>query len=245
VNDPAALPEAPVLPQANPESAPQEEWPRWAVPGPYLDPAVCRAKFDRELAAFRNASERYQREGVLLVRAAYPLVTLAFTAPQLRPVPVVFGAEFDFTNYDAQPLSLRFVNPFSGERLLGRDLPPRLPDGGLWTSRREVIQTPEGPALRVTRELVVGGANDWPFLCIPGTREYHQDPYHSNDPWLAHRGTGVGTLQHLIDELVKNGIEPLRFYIAQFTLGAVGPTSVQINVADLQFGLSPDALPQP
>lgn len=228
----------------HPGPSSQEEWPGWAVPGPYSDPAVCRAKFDREIASFQASSPTYRKDGVLLVHADYPAVTLAFAAPQLRPVPVVFGIEVDFTNYDAWPLSVRFVNPFTGVRLVGMDLPPRQPNG-LWTSRllAPPEQTPEGLNLSASAPLVQGEPDDWPFLCLPGTREYHQNPFHSNDPWFAHRGRGEGTLQHLVDQLVANGTEPLRGFSPHFRLEQSGPSSASVHVVDFQLVVGISALP--
>lgn len=51
-----------------------------------------------------------------------------------------------------------------------------------------------------------------PFLCIKGVREYHDHPFHSNDPWLAYRGTGVGRLYHILNVIYRHGVVPLKHY---------------------------------
>lgn len=235
-------------PEVGPAPTPQEEWPQWAAPGPTTDPAVSRAKFDREISEFQELETRYREEGVLLLQASYPTATLAFAAPHLRPAPpVVFGIEVDFTNYDAQPLAVRFIDPFTGRRLVGRDLPPKgITPHGFWTQRRkgDPTQTEKGIELPVTGSLVQGGPDDWPFLCIPGTREYHQNPYHSNDPWLAHRAKEEGTLQHIVETLVVHGIEPVKGYAPQFGFAQVGPAAAQVQVVGFTLATPFESLPR-
>lgn len=87
-----------------------------------IDPGVSRAKFDREVDAFRRHEREHRRQGWLLLQAEFPKVLLVLAAPQLRPAAVLFGVAVDFTNYDVDPLSVRLVNPWTEELLHAREL---------------------------------------------------------------------------------------------------------------------------
>lgn len=183
------------------------------------DPTVCRAKFDRELAQYREIARDRRRLGWWLLEAEYPTVLFAFAAPQVRPAGVLFGALIDFTNYDLWAPSVRIVNPFTAQPYRARDLPPAL------TFQRRVqakvsIQLPGGGVGEVPGEadqplLSSHGPDDVPFLCVPGVREYHEHPAHSGDSWLLHRGTGEGRLYFLLDILYRYGSEPIKGYQVQ------------------------------
>ncbi|WP_306919914.1 putative metal-binding protein [Rhizobium mesoamericanum] len=47
----------------------------------------------------------------------------------------------------------------------------------------------------VTDFIQANSLEDEPFLCMAGVREYHDNPAHSGDPWLLHRGSGEGRLE--------------------------------------------------
>ena len=92
-----------------------------------VDPAVSRAKFDREVGALRRHEDDYRRQGWFVLRAEFPEALLVLTVPQLRPAPVLFGVTINFTNYDVDPLSIRLINPWTGELLRARELLSPLP----------------------------------------------------------------------------------------------------------------------
>lgn len=151
---------------------------------------VTKAKLDHELENWKRNDTSYRRRGWMLLRRDGLLVDVAFLAA-LRfssaptPLPVIsVCASFDFTNYDLWPPSVTFVDFYSGEATL-----PHV---------RALTVTPEGP-----RDLLVNGHPDTglPFLCIPGTREYHSHPQHTGDPWLLHRPRGEGSLATLCDRI--------------------------------------------
>ena len=78
-----------------------------------------------------------------------------------------------------------------------------------------------------TAFLVQAMADERPFLCIAGVREYHEHPFHTNDPWLAHRGTGAGRLLHLLNVLHQHGVVPvdsLHFQLTQVQFQFAGYT---------------------
>ena len=191
-----------------------------------VDPSVSRAKFDRELAEYRRLEREYVKRGWLLVRAEYPEVIVLLAAPHLTPRAVLLGAVLDFTNYDLWPPSVKFVDPFTLEPLRGDQLPFRMlkqQAGPPAAAGKLRLQLPAGPAgqvqmievpvqgmMRPPQPLIMWHDDQLPFLCVAGVREYHNHAFHSNNPWLAHRGTTVGRLYHLLDVIWRYGIQPLK-----------------------------------
>ena len=177
-----------------------------------VDPALSRLKFDREVAACRAIEADYRRRGWWILSAEFPNVVVAFVAPQLRPAAVIFGARINFDNYDLWAPSVRLVDPFTSVPLRHRDVPPTL-----YLTRRTVgvVNIPGlGQMEQVTDVplLQAHGPDELPFFCIPGVREYHENPAHSGDDWLLHRGQGEGTLHFLLEKLARYGLEPIQRY---------------------------------
>ncbi len=149
---------------------------------------VVRAKVERELEHWRSNEASYRRRGWLLLAHAGTTVDVGFAAS----VPLVTGpldliacaVRFDFSDFDLSPPSVRFIDPLSG----ADRMPPT----------RALLETPDGP-----RDLIVNDhpKHHRPFLCVPGTREYHEHPQHSGDMWLLHRSSGAGRLAPLCDLL--------------------------------------------
>lgn len=189
-----------------------------------VDPAVSRAKFEREIAAFRELGDDYRRRGWWLLDVSFPEVLVAFVARQLRPAAVIFGALLDFTNYDLWAPSVRLVDPFTRVPYRRRELPSQL-------TRRIPRQLPPELAplgiqpVELQPLMQAHGDDDVPFLCIPGVREYHDHPAHTGDSWLLHRGLGEGTLDFLLTQLAKYGVEPIRGY--QIGLAITGFTHAE------------------
>jgi hypothetical protein len=157
----------------------------------------------------------------MLLRAEYPCVELLLGVPHLRPSPVLFGVRVDFTNYDADPPSVRLVNPWNGNLLTASELISqlfvceRLPD------IRPLIQAWPPP-------------NDTPFVCARGIREYHRNPGHSGDSWWLHRRRGEGTLGSIVDLLCKYGPEMIANYtfdlqLNQLPNGGIQPVGAQVR----------------
>lgn len=177
-----------------------------------VDPAVARAKFERELEAYRKIAADQRQLGWLLLHAEFPEVLVAFASPQLNPPALLFGVLLDFTNYDLWPPSVTIVNPFTAEPLRHRDIPQEL------QMLRRVPQMIAVPGLgqvagQVEQPLLIAhGPDEVPFVCLPGVKEYHEHPAHSGDSWLNHRGNGEGTLFFLLEKLYRYGVEPIRGY---------------------------------
>jgi len=187
------------------------------MPAQYADPNVSRTKFDREIADYRKLENQYRARGWLMTHAMFPRVSLVLAAPKLKPPAIVIGVEFDYTNYDAAPPSVKMVNPFTGEPYKMKDLPTPL-------NRAMPQQTSQIPGLpagaRVMLNVVQAymqayGPEEIPFLCLAGVREYHDHPAHSGDVWELHRASGAGRLVRLLEVIHRYGIEPIASYEVQ------------------------------
>jgi len=182
-----------------------------------VDPAVSRAKFQRELDRYREIADDRRRLGWWILSAEFPDVLVAFTTPQIRPAPVIFGALINFDNYDLWAPSVRIVDPFSKEPLRLNQIPQPMR-----MLRRVPVQEVAGVGTMMEDRpmLLAHSEGDIPFLCLPGVREYHDHPHHSGDPWLLHRDRGEGALYFILEKLYTYGAQPIRGY--QFGLQVVG-----------------------
>jgi Predicted metal binding domain len=182
-----------------------------------VDPEVSRAKFDREVAAYRQLEATYQKRGWLLLGAKFPEVVVAFAATKLRPAPIVAAVVVDFTDYDLQPPSVRLVDPFTREKLLANNVTfsmlrrPPMP-GVAPDTVATMIQQGSVP---LTNLLQSNRPDDYPFICLPGVREYHDNPAHTGDSWLLHRGSGEGSLAFILEKIWVYGVDPISTFQLQ------------------------------
>jgi hypothetical protein len=176
-----------------------------------VDETVSRAKFEREVAQFREHEVAHRRRGCFLLDATFPQVLMAFAAPRLKPAAMVGAVVIDFTNYDLQPPSVTFVDPFTREPLRAAEMtmamvrrppmpgvPPEMFEG-LFASGQ----------IQPVAMIAWHGPNERPFLCLPGVREYHEHPAHTGDSWLLHRGSGGGSLHFLVEQILTYGVNPI------------------------------------
>jgi Predicted metal binding domain len=156
-----------------------------------VDPLVTSQKFKQELDLWEAHSEHQRRGWILLNRNdATPSVELAFlagiaTSVPVGPLPVVVCAvRLDYENYDLWPPSLTFIDAFTRQ-----PMHPHV---------RAFLSTPEGP-----RDVLVEGhpSTNFPFLCVPGIREYHWHPQHTGDDWLLHRPAKEGSISTICDRI--------------------------------------------
>lgn len=182
-----------------------------------VDPAVSRAKFERELALYRELEDEHIRRGFWLVRASFPEVFVVFGVPHLTPPAVAFAATLDFTNYDLWPPAVRLVDPFTRVPYKASELPTPLPQRAdtpqVFTEALQQLAA-AGIQLEVppfSQNLMQVYGDDVPFVCMRGVREYHQHPGHSGDAWLRYRGSGYGTLNYILEQLHKYGVAPLQY----------------------------------
>jgi Predicted metal binding domain len=192
----------------------------------FVDPQVSKAKFDREVADFHASARDYRERGWILLDAAFPQVLVAMAAPQLTPPAIVTGVLLDYTNYDAEPPSVRLVDPFTQQ--------PYPPDGLPTVLKRSVeasigegvippgVQLPAGGQLRVEQPLVQWHEGGVPFLCIAGVREYHEHPGHTGDAWELHRAAGAGRIVRLLEIIDKYGVQPITEFGVQLVPQVAG-----------------------
>lgn len=167
-----------------------------------LDPLVSRKKYDREIERLTAQQSVLQQHGVhLLAKSRFPNVHMVFVprrplhvavpaAPEmaarlppgampLMEVPGLsaraFEAKFDLADYDLQPPSVEFLDPWSGESLKFETMFRAL---GFDQNRKAYVVLLNDHPL-----------THRPFLCLRGVREYHEHPQHSGDDWLLYRAT--------------------------------------------------------
>lgn len=187
-----------------------------AVREQYVDPAVSRVKFDREIEQYRSLASTYAERGWLLLEAEFPIVIVMMVARQLSVPAIVTGVRLDYTNYDAEPPSVQLVDPFSREPYRAANLPVRLD--------RQVPGAGGPPAalgpmpvqlVAVQPYMQWYSPDDIPFLCLPGVFEYHAHPGHSGDPWELHRSEGAGRLVRILDVVHRYGVAPIDNLVVQ------------------------------
>lgn len=203
-----------------------------------VDPAVSRAKFDREIAAYRQLEATYQKRGWLLLEATFPEVVVAFAATKLRPAPIVAAVVVDFTDYDLQPLSVRFVDPFTREKLVASNLAfsmwrrptmPRVEPAAI----AAMIQQGTVPLSNLVQS---NKLDDQPFICLPGVREYHENPAHTGDSWLLHRGSGEGSLAFILEKIWLYGVDPISLFQVH--------VQMQVQAPNIGLGSAPQDIPE-
>ena len=190
----------------------------------YVDPAVSRAKFDREITDYLSFEADYRARGWFLAKAHWPVVVVILASNKTRPPAIVVAVQFDYTNYDAEPPSVRLIDPFSGRFLLRKEIPTHLPR----TIPGPETSMPGGGKVRLNQLQNLMQAHsdeELPFLCVPGVKEYHDHPGHSGDPWEIHRSAGEGRLVRLLEVISKYGLEPVK----DFTVNLVPQVTFAVS----------------
>lgn len=221
------------------------------------DPAVSRAKFEREIAAFRALEDEYRRRGWLLIEAEFPTAFFILTAAHVTPAPVVFGVEFDFCDYDLVPLGVTLVNPFTREPYLARELPSLLPrlvqPSGAPVKREELValiqanggSLPDGLSYLSQSLMIAHDPDQVPLLCLAGVRAYHEHPAHTGDAWFLHRQRGAGRLGTLLEHLHRFGARTVVGYNVQVRLqSSAGPLPDELQIQAAVTGLMVGAQPE-
>ncbi len=192
----------------------------------YVDPKLSQAKFDREIGEYRLREAEYRRRGWILAEARFPRALVVLCAAKLKPPSVITGVAFDYSNYDAEPPSVRLVDPFTGEpypaanlpTVLKRRAPINVPPGGLPQGLPPAVVQ----ALGAQPLMQAYGPADTPFLCLAGVREYHEHPAHSGDSWLLHRTVGAGRLVRLLEVIDTYGVRPISGYNVELQPRVIG-----------------------
>lgn len=185
-----------------------------------VEPDVSRKKFDAELAEFLLIENDWRKKGVICLKAEFPVFQFIFIAHHVKPQTVAFGVEIDFTNYDVEPPSIIFIDSLTGSPITVKELNGL---GFFQVNQQQPQQIqlgPQGLQIAGPNPILMIGKENKPFLCIPGVREYHDHPAHTDNPWLNYRGKGEGKLTFLLDQLFNHSIP----YISGFNM------SVQFNL---------------
>lgn len=192
-----------------------------------VDPTVSRTKFDREIARYRDREAHHHGRGCFLIDASFPKALVLFASRKVKPTVLVAGAVLDFSNYDLRPPSVTFVDPFTRAPLLAKDLTismlrrPQMP-----SMPPEMLQAMlQSGQVMLSNIIQFHGPEEPPFLCLPGVREYHDHPAHTGDSWLLHRGSGEGSLDFILNQIWKYGVDPfdqIQIQDVKVTLGGLG-----------------------
>lgn len=167
----------------------------------FVDPEVTKIKFENELQEFKQNEEDYRKKGIICIKVNSTSITLLFAVPHLKPQPIAFAVNIDFTNWDVEPPSIKFIDPFT-EKVLRRE---EIKINFFQVKDKNAVNLlPDGQIVEL--DLLQGKNEILPFFCIPGVREYHQHPAHSGDSWMLHRTRGEGKLCVLIEQLYKHSI---------------------------------------
>ena len=165
----------------------------------YVDENVTRQKFQQELDGFKKQKAHYRSMGVFLLDEEYPNAYFGFAAIRLDPTPFVFAVKINFTNYDVEPLSVRFIHPITFQPLNVDQVPTKFP--------RCIDRSPG------FMELLQADRDKVPFLCFAGVREYHDHTFHTGDSWFLHRKKGgEGSLCFILDNLQLYGTSSIAVY---------------------------------
>jgi hypothetical protein len=192
------------------------------IDGQYVNEAVSRRKFDREIVRYRQLEETYRQRGWFLVDATFPVVTVLFAAVKVTPRILVCGVRLDFTNYDLVPPSVTFIDPATGKALPLKSLGfQMLRLNGVGEASPDTVATlAQQQQLSYQPLLQAHDPEDVPFVCLPGVREYHDHPAHTGDSWLLHRRSGEGSLHFILEQIWASGINPIQsvnYQIQQMT----------------------------
>jgi hypothetical protein len=197
----------------------------------YTDPAVVRRKVERELREYVERIDHFRARGIWVLEYFFPELLVVFMTTKVPPFPVApFGVVLNLSNYDVEPPSIRFVNPLTRAPLKASEVPfpfPRFEVVGNVPQPTPAVEAavegvpgqaappaqpvPQQVQLRHIGNLVQawGPSDDRPFICLPGVREYHDNPGHTGDPWWLHRASGAGRIVRLLDLLAKYGTEQM------------------------------------
>lgn len=188
-----------------------------------MEPAVCRQKFDREVAHLREQEATLRSWGIWLQEACFPDIFLVFVPrnPQVLNFAVAsplvglggqqvihqvqaeiqclagraFGVRLGLDDFDLMPPSVTFLDPWSREPLKYEEMFRALHETE--SGQHMIVLQPPHPKTGL------------PFLCMRGVREYHEHPQHTGDDWLLYRGDlGAFSVVSTIWRTCINAVRP-------------------------------------
>lgn len=167
----------------------------------FVDIEITKIKFKKELQEFKLNEYEYRKKGVICIKTNPHSINLLFAIPHIKPQPIAFAVNIDYTNWDVEPPSIKFIDAFTDKKLERKDIKINFYQ---IKDKNNIKVLPNGQILEL--DLLQGNTGIKPFFCIPGVREYHQHPAHSGDSWMLHRTKGEGKLCVLIEQLYKHSI---------------------------------------
>lgn len=182
----------------------------------YVDPEVTKKKFQDELRAFEESEDEFRRLGIVCTERNAISISLIFCSPHLRPVGILFCVKIDYTNWDIEPPSVQFIDPFNREPLLRRDLSIKL------IQVLPQVKSINGINPQQQMDLLQGLPDQPPFICMPGVKQYHDHLWHSGDSWWLYRNRGEGKLVTLIRQLYRHSILQINSYGIQLNVNING-----------------------
>lgn len=189
-----------------------------------VDPAISRAKLERELAEWDAKSDLHREQGRIILRRRDLEVDVAFACPfALAPGQVPLGLialaiRLRFDDYDLRPPSLGFINAFTGK--------PEAPS-------IEALEDKRDGSGHITI-LPLDPRTGERFFCAPGVREFHEFPQHTGELWPVYRGCGAGRLETICERVWSATVRIIRgWQLTQVMAGA--PLRPSVNVALLQM----------
>jgi len=167
-----------------------------------VDPNVCREKFGKEVQRLRSHEASLRKWGCWIQRTDFPEIDAVFLphaalhvqilqprfsglvlAPSgLPPIDLVtkefpqlsarpFGVRMLLDDFDILAPSLTFRDPWTWQTLTSSHMPTgNLPSDNGRQANRVILD--QHPLTKST------------FLCVRGTREYHEHPQHTGDEWM-------------------------------------------------------------
>lgn len=174
----------------------------------YMEPEVSLIKFKEEIGHFHKISNYWREKGVFLIHEDCPIVEFLFTTPKIQPSAVAFAVRIDFTNYDIEPPSLKFICPFT-KKILDRN---EVKLGFIQINKQPANVSLEIQNQNQLQDLLQSHQNKTPFFCIPGIKEYHDHPAHTGDSWFLYRKKGEGSLGFILDQLYNHSIPFIKGY---------------------------------
>lgn len=192
----------------------------------FIDPEISKKKFQAELEHFFKIKHNLRKKGWILEEYEYPLVRVTFINRYIHPRVSVCTVDLEFDNFDVLPPSLKFRDPFSleyGVDIRGlQDQIAKAQQSGLQVQPAKMKSVVRGSYIKdgKTMDIILNHPECGRlFLCMPGVREYHSHPEHTNDPWDNHRKQmSRGILTFLLEQIDTHCIEPMKALPLNFPL---------------------------
>lgn len=159
-----------------------------------MDINVSKLKFNREVESLLSLQSELRKRGWIIESTNYPIARVTFLATGVTPPVAALTVDIDFTNYNICAPSVRFLDPVKFAPIFIPAL-RRLQDGNV---QNLMIQNHSK-----TKE---------PFLCLPGTYQYHIHPQHDGDSWDIHRYSGEGTLYFILEHIWQYCISNIKTF---------------------------------